>query len=128
MKTLLFLLASFIALTSVISGLLMISNPEGGILNIPSELLANTPFHNFLIPGILLTCLVGGTNLLAVYNNLRRHPNRYNWAIAGGMMISGWIIVQMILIGTIHFLHLVYLGIGLLMILIAYQLKGKWAV
>lgn len=128
MKPLLFILISFIAVTSTLSGLLMISRPDGEILNLPINLLEGTPFKNFLIPGILLTTIVGGVNLLAVFFNMQRHPNRYNWAISGGVAITGWIIAQMILIRTIHWLHFIYLGIGLLIILIAYQLKGKWAV
>ena len=128
MKSLLFILVSFIAVTSTLSGLLMISNPDGGILNLPLSLLDGTPFKDFLIPGILLTTIVGGVNLLAVFYNMQRHANRYNWAIAGGIMISGWIIVQMILIHAVHWLHFLYLGIGILIILLAYQLRGKWAV
>ena len=128
MKTLLFILVSFIAVTSTLSGLLMISRPDGEILNLPISLLEGTSFKDFLIPGILLTTIVGGVNLLAVFFNMQRNPNRYNWAITGGVTITGWIIAQMILIRTIHWLHFIYLGIGLLIILIAYQLKGKWAV
>lgn len=128
MKTLLFLLVSFIAVTSLLSGLLMISNPDGKILYLSLSLLQGTAFKNFLIPGILLTAFVGIPNLLAVFYNMQRHPNRYNWAIAGGVMICGWIIIQMIMIHAIHWLHFIYLGAGLLIILIAYQLKGKWVV
>jgi hypothetical protein len=128
MKTILFILVSFIAVTATLSGLLMISDPEGGILNLPLSLLDNTPFKNFRMPGILLTILVGGVNLVAIFFNLQRHPGRYNWAMAGGFMISGWILVQLLLIQAAHWLHFIYLGIGLLIILIAYQLKGKWAV
>jgi hypothetical protein len=127
MKTLLFILVSFIAVTGTLSGLLMISKPGGEILNLPLTLLEGTPFKNFLIPGILLTVLAGGINLIAVFYNMQRHPNRYNWAMAGGIMISGWITVQLFLIGSIHWLHFIYLGTGVLIILIAYQLKGKWA-
>ena len=127
MKSLLFLLISFIAVTSVLSGLLMISNPDGGILNLPLVLLNGTPFKNFLIPGILLTTIVGGVNLLAVFHNIQRHDNHYNWAIAGGIMISGWIIGQMIIIQAAHWMHFLFLGVGILIILLAYQLKGKWA-
>ena len=127
MKLLLFILVSFIAVTSTLSGLLMISKPDGGILNLQLSLLDGTPFKDFLIPGILLTTIVGGVNLLALFYNMQRHANRYNWAMAGGIMISGWIIVQMILIHAAHWLHFLYLGIGVLIILLAYQLKGKWA-
>lgn len=128
MRTLLFILVSFVAITSTLSGLLLVSKPDGSILSLPLRLLEGTVFKNFLLPGILLTALVGGTNLLAAFYNLQRHPNRYNWAMAGGIMISGWIIAQMILLQVADWLHFIYLVMGILIILIAYQLKGKWAV
>ena len=128
MKTILFILVSFIAVTSTLSGLLMISKPDGGILNLPFSLLENTPFKNYMIPGILLTLIVGGINLIAVFFNMKRHSGRYNWAMAGGFVISTWILAQIILINAAHWLHFIYFGIGVLIILISYQLKGKWAV
>ena len=128
MKSLLFILLSFLALTAILSGLFMISKPNGEIINLPLNLLDETPFKDFLIPGILLTTVVGGVNLIAAVFNFQRHNKRYNWAIAGGSVISGWILVQMILMDTAHWLHFLYLGIGILIILLAYQLKGKWAV
>lgn len=128
MRTILFILVSFIAVTATLSGLLMISNPDGGVMNLPLGLLELTPFKDYLIPGILLTVIVGGVNLLAVFYNLQRSRSRYDWAIAGGVIICGWIIVQIILISTVHWLHIIYFIIGLAIILVAYQLKGKWAV
>jgi hypothetical protein len=128
MKTLLFILISFTAITAIISGLLMITNPNGEVMNLSLNLLHQTPFKDFMLPGIILTVFVGGVNLLAVFNNIQRNVNRYNWSIAGGVMVSVWIVVQMILIETVHWLHFLYLGIGVFIILLAYQLKGKWAV
>ncbi len=128
MKFLLLILVAFVAITAIFSGFIIISNPaDGGVLNLQKEMLINTPFRNFLLPGIILTVLVGGVNLVAAVLNIKQHPGRYNWAMAGGVMISGWIIVQMILMNAFSWLQLVYLGAGLLIILTAYQLKGKWA-
>jgi hypothetical protein len=128
MKFLLFILVAFVALTATFSGLIIISNPaDGGMINLQKELLNNTPFKNFLVPGIILTVLVGGVNMMAVFLNIKRHPARYNWAMAGGILISGWIVVQMILLSAFSWLQFVYLGIGVLIVLTAYQLKGKWA-
>ena len=128
MKTFLFILISFIAITATLSGLVLISIPDGSILKLPVSLLKGTPFRDFLIPGLILTFFVGGVNLVAVYFNLQRHKLRYNWAIAGGIMDCGWIIGQIMLINTLYWLHFLYFGIGILVILLAYQLKGKWAV
>ena len=128
MKTVLFVLVSFLAVTALLSGIMLISNPDGKIMNLSVSLLEGTPFKDFTIPGVLLALLVGGTNLLAVFFNLKRQAGRYNWALAGGIFITGWIIGQLILIGASHWLQAFYLVIGILVILISYQLKGKWAV
>lgn len=104
------------------------SDPDGEILHMSTSLLQGTPFKNFLIPGLILATVVGGINGIAVAYNMQRHPARYNWAMAGGLMITGWITIQMLLIQAANWLHFLYLGIGILIILTAYQLKGKWAV
>ena len=128
MKTLLVIMISFIAITAALSGIMMVTRPDGSLLYLPLSLLAKTPFRDFLFPGIVLAVFVGGINLIAVYKNLTHSPTRYDWAMAGGIIICEWILIQMILIQTVHWLHILYLGIGFLSILLAFQLKGKWAV
>ena len=128
MKTFLLILLCILAVTAGLSGLLLIFNPDGSVLKLPWDLLDNTPFKSYRDPGIILAFIVGGVNLIAVFYNLQKHPARYNWAIAGGIVVCGWITGQILFIQTLHWLHFVYLIIGILIILIAYQLKGKWAV
>jgi hypothetical protein len=127
-KTLLVIMIAFIAITATLSGIMMVARPDGTLLNLPLSLLVKTPFRDFLIPGIVLALFVGGTNIIAVYKTLTRSPARYDWAVTGGIIICGWILIQMILIHIVHWLHVLYLGIGFLTILLAFQLKGKWAV
>jgi len=127
MKTVLFILISFVAFTAIASGLLIISKPDGSILHLQLGVLSGTPFNNFLIPGIILVTIVGGTNLIAVFFSMQNHPGRYTWAIAGGLITYGWIVVQILLINTFYWLQFLYLAAGLSTLLVAYQLKGKWA-
>lgn len=128
MKAFLFLLISFIAVTATLTGLLLISQPNGSLLNLPLSLLEGTFFNSYLIPGILLVMIVGGVNLLAVFYNLKKDQSRYDWAMAGGFVVSGWVALQLVLIHTAHWLHILYFGIGVIIFLLAYQLKGKWIV
>jgi uncharacterized membrane protein len=72
--------------------------------------------------------IVGGVNLLAVFYNLKKDQSRYDWAMAGGFVVSGWVALQLLLIHTAHWLHILYFGIGVIIFLLAYQLKGKWIV
>jgi hypothetical protein len=127
MKTLLFILISFVGITAFICGFMMISRPDGTTLGLSVDILNNTFFNSFFLPGLFLTA-VGLVNLIAVFFNIKRHAQRYNWAIAGGILIIGWIVVQKILINDSSLLQYLYLSIGMLILLVAYQLKGKWAV
>lgn len=128
MRWLLFLLLAFTAITALFSGSLLISYPDGSLLQLSPTLLNGTPFRSFLLPGILLVVVVGGTSLVAAIFNLLAHPFRYNWALAAAVVLAGWILVQMLLINTLHWLQFVYLFVAVMILLLAWQLKGKWAV
>ncbi len=125
MKSFLFLLISFIALTSTLTGILLMSVPDGVILDLPLSLLKGTPFHDYFIPGLLLTLFIGGTHFLAVYYNLIRHPKRYNYAIFAGMILCIWMITQMSIFNGMLWTDITMILIGLMIVLIAYQLRGK---
>ena len=89
MKSFLFILTSFVVVTSLLSGFLMISNPDGEVLNLSVRLLKGTPFRDFKIPGILLTTLVGITNSVAKLFIIIRQQKRYIWTLAGGILLCG---------------------------------------
>lgn len=125
MKSFLFLLISFIALTSTLTGILLMSVPDGVILSLPLSLLKDTPFHNYFIPGLLLTLFIGFPHFLAVYYNLIRHPRRYNYAIAAGLILCIWMIAQISVIKGILWADITMIMIGLMIVLISYQLRGK---
>lgn len=125
LKSFLFLLISFIALTSTLTGILLMSVPDGVILNLPLSLLKDTPFKDYFIPGLLLTLLIGGSHFLAVYYNLIRHPRRYNYAIAAGFLLCVWMIAQISVFNGILWADVTMILIGIMIVLIAYQLRGK---
>ena len=128
MKVILLILLSLVGITAVICGGILMAYPDGSVLQLQRGLLTNTPFKGFFIPGLILLLAVGITNCIAALLILLKSNNSYNWSIAAGVMISGWIIVQMMLIRTIDRMQFLYLGTGILILLLTYQLKGKWAV
>ena len=125
MKSFLFVLTSFVAVTSLLSGLLMISNPDGEVFNLSIRLLNGTPFRDFKIPGILLTTLVGITNLIATLFIIIRQQKRYSWSLAAGISLCGWVIAEIAMIDTQYWLHFIYLTTGILIILVSLRLKGR---
>lgn len=128
MRILLLMLIGLIGIVSTASGFLMVSDPQGGLLGINTELLEGTPFKDYKWPGILLALIVGGLSITAIYASMTGSARRYNWSMASGFAVIGWLIVQLVLINAIHWLHFLLLGISVIVILLSNQLNGKWAV
>ena len=125
MKTLLLIILSFVGLTSVISGLLMMSIPDGSVLNLPISILKNTPFKDFQLPGLLLFVFIGCTSMMAVFYSLVMNKKRFNWSIATGVMILLWMFFQFIFLKNYLLVELIYLISALFIITISMHLKGK---
>ncbi len=100
--------------------------PDGSGFGIPLSLLAHTPFHDFLIPGIILF-VVNGLSSIAVCASLLLNV-RYSWLLVmvQGAVLVGWIVIQVILIQGVGFLHFLYGFVGLALIVIGW-LSGKRA-
>ena len=64
----------FVGLGAAICGLLLIFFPSGTPLQMSLEMLRDSPFHDFLIPGIILFLVNGVGQLLAGLFTIRRHP------------------------------------------------------
>ena len=94
-----------VALSAIPSGIALITTNG---LGAPLSFLEHSPFHSYLIPGIVLTVIVGGTHALAAYLMLAKH--RYSLELstvaAFGMLI--WIFTQMYMIRQSHLLQIVY--------------------
>jgi hypothetical protein len=96
---------------------------------VPLEHLAGTPFRSFLVPGLVLGVIVGGTHLVAMIGLLTQR----RWAllmttVAGfGMLI--WIFIELAIVGY-SWLQSVYFGLGALELILVFALLGiapAWA-
>ncbi|HEX2628449.1 MAG TPA: hypothetical protein VHM26_05550 [Chitinophagaceae bacterium] len=125
MRLFLIILLSLISLTAIVSGGFMILYPGGTALNLPLSILEPTPFQDFMLPGWLLLG-VGLVHLYALLQWWQKSGARFNWSIIAGIVISGWIVVQMLLLAIVNWWQIGYLFAGILIILTAWQLKGKW--
>lgn len=103
----------FIGIGALFGGFAAISNPNEP-MGISTEVLAGSPFDNFLIPGLFLFCLIGMGNILAGILNWRgsNWVGYYSGFFGGSLM--AWILVQCWIMGDIVFLHLLYFVLGLM--------------
>jgi hypothetical protein len=93
-------------------------------LSMPKSMLADSPFSTFLVPGLILAVVVGGTQTVAAVRLFQRRQSALLWsAVAGfGMMI--WIISEIGFIQTLMWAQLIYVVSGLLQLLLVFSLLG----
>lgn len=117
---LLLIILGFVATTSIAGGLTMVlgSWPGPERLGLPAEIqlpveyLEGSLFSNYLVPGILLACVVGGLHTAAFVLLLRRSRLAGLVTTTAAYSILVWIFVQMSLI-PFSALQAVYFGVGL---------------
>ncbi len=107
---------AFLALTATLGAVLLIRDPSGSPMQISQRVLEHTPFHSFLIPGILL--LVSQGLLCGVILSIAIFSQRgYGWWIGfQGCMLFGWITIEVILVREVVWLHYIYWVLGLVLI------------
>ena len=129
MKAIMLTLVFVVAIVSTAAGLAMIASPDGNMLNLSPDFLKSTPFKDFAVPGLILATAVGGVNLMALYYYIDKNRRVYlNVSVAGSIALVSWILIALLFVPINNWLLFISLGIGILIILIALQLKGKWIV
>jgi hypothetical protein len=110
----------FLAVSAIVGAIGLVA----GFMNVPLSVLHGTPFADFTVPSLLLGVAVGGSALaaaaIAVFG-----PRRYErLASAGaGCIMTGWMIVEVALIGLGSWLQPLYFALGLVMIGLAALLE-----
>ena len=127
MRPTLLILISFITLTVLPAGLLLLLDPTGISLGLPMELLSNTPLADYFLSGLMMAFIVGGASLTSLFLLLSQKSWSYRVSLICGIVLSLWVAAELIIVPYYHWLEGLYLTVGLLVILLSYQLMGKAA-
>jgi hypothetical protein len=122
-RRLLVAIASFVALSAFAGGAELVLFPHGNAW-VPIALLAGTSFTTFLIPGLLLGLVVGTSSALCAVLAWRRHRGAIDATVLAGGALIVWLAAEMAQMRTVHFLHVLYGGLGLA--LVALGLRAAW--
>jgi energy-converting hydrogenase Eha subunit B len=120
-RTLLGALLAFGALNAFAGGYYGLSGAEG----VPREWLAGSPFTDYSVPSLILFVVVGGTLALAAIMVFMRHRLARAGAFAATMILLGWIVVQVMIIGYVSWMQPATFGAGLLIFLLTLLLPGS---
>ena len=114
---------------SALAGLI-IAIPGGGA-GFPLSALEGTPFTSFVVPGLILGVVVGGTQLMALVAVARGRDSGPLLASVAGFGMLIWIFTELAMIGY-SILQTVYFALGLLELILVLLLLGvaqlrRWA-
>jgi hypothetical protein len=89
----------FQALSGLGGGIFLIADPTGETLNLPLSLLRDSPFTDYLIPGIILFTVLGVYPLIVSAGLWKRKYWGWLGSILLGIALLIWIFVEIIMIG-----------------------------
>ena len=132
-RNILLILLASLGLGAILGGGVLIISPSGKLFGMPLSLLDNSPFNNFLAPGIILFTMLGITPI-GVAIALVKKPNYkfaevlnfykdIHWAwtfsiyIAFALVI--WIQIEMTYLQAVHWSHTLYMFLALAILFVA---------
>jgi len=122
----LFVASVFVALTAVLGGITL----AAGIDKFPADWLVGTPFSSYLIPGLILAIVVGGSAVVAAVAALRRSDAGALASVLAGAILLGWLVGERLILSPAAFptqfswLEAFYVAAGLLMLVPG--LTARW--
>jgi hypothetical protein len=114
-------LTLFGALSSIVGAVLGVAANGGGV---PLEHLANSPFSSYVVPGLILGVVVGGTQLAAAIALLARHRLALLLSAVAGFGMLVWIFAELAIIRQYSWLQAAYFGLGAMELIIVFALLG----
>lgn len=111
---------------AIYGGLSLILDPSGESIQFPDGTLDNSPFTNYLIPGIILLVVNGVLSILTFILLIIKHKTGPGFLITQGILLGGWICMQMILLNMFFApFHVPFLMIGIIFLASGLYMRNK---
>ncbi len=105
-------LQAFIGIGATGGGFILLLDPSGGILGVPISFLEGSPFADYFIPGLFLLTVNGFGSLVGAGLSLSRRHYAQEAAIILGVILIAWIVIQLLIIRSVSWLHVLYFLLG----------------
>jgi hypothetical protein len=132
-RNLLPILLAFLGVGAIFGGVVLIISPSGKLFGMPLSILDNSPFNDFLIPGIILFLVLGLSPCLLAIALIKKPTNRFaeyfnfftdmHWAWSFSIYIAFaliiWIQVETIVVQSVGWLQTFYILYAIPIIFVA---------
>jgi menaquinone-dependent protoporphyrinogen oxidase len=109
-------LCLFAGISAFFGGASLAGRPDGSLIGMPVSVLRHSPFHDFLVPGLLLLVVIGLGNLWAAFLHAIRSDYASLGSFLSGSALVVWMVVEMILLRSFHAVQVAYLLVGLALV------------
>ena len=113
-------LLAFGALNAFGGGYYGMAGAEG----VPTAWLEGSPFTDYFVPSLVLFVIVGGSFLLAAVAVLARRRSGRMLALGAGVIVLGWLTVQLAIIGYVSWMQPTTAIAGLVVLALASRLSS----
>jgi len=119
-------LLAFLGLSAIAGAIPMIAGSLGMMTGyLPLSMLRNSPFHSYLIPGIILLTANGLLALWVLWLVVKRKGSYGLWTSFQGCVLLGWIVVECWMLWLVNWLHFLYGGIAVGLIVLGLLLRRE---
>src|SRR5436190_18766616 len=115
----------FNAIGAVYGGSSLMMHRDGSGLGMTTELLKNSPFPDFFVPGLILLLVNGLLSSYCVFLTFRHYRFTGKMVMLQGILLAGWILVQIRMINAVDILHYVMGGTGLSLIILGIMAQKR---
>jgi len=112
---------AFIGITAIAGGLRLVSNPNG-LPDFPIEWLINSPFSNYLFPGLVLLIVIGFGFVVSSMLNFLRKRHSGGMAALSGICLILYMIIEVWFVGLRNILQPLYFILGVIVLIIGLNL------
>lgn len=112
----------FVGMGALAGGLPMIISPDGQEQGLTLEALGNSPFENYLLPGLFLVSFNGLGQLVSAYFSLKTKKDAAILGIIFGAVLVVWILAQMYYITLSSWMQPFFLAIGTVQIFLGIKI------
>lgn len=97
LRVALFIVDLFVALTAIGGGIALFTGLESSE-RVPPEWLHGTPFKSYVIPGLILAVIVGGSAAIATFATYDSRSAGGAMSLLAGVLLMGFIVVEVLIL------------------------------
>lgn len=115
----------FLGITAIVGAVPMIRDASGEPWQMPQNMLRHSPFHSYLLPGVILLISNGVPSFAVLFMALRRSVRYGLWIALQGFVLAGWIGVEVLMLRFVMWPHYLYWAVALVLILCGLALRAE---